>query len=65
MVHDDAAVEHTDTCDTCRFFEARKMLGFCHRYPPRVGIVVDTDKYPRVEETNFCGEHQAAYGHGV
>jgi len=69
----------TDTCETCRFFEAHKEAtvlavpsctwGFCHRYPPRAGNgeadYLDFDRYPRVEEVNFCGEHQAAYGHGV
>ena len=62
----------TDTCETCRFFEVWRhsrgdntVWGFWHRYPPRAGNGLDADKYPRVEETNFCGEHQAAYGHGV
>jgi hypothetical protein len=65
MVHDDDPVERTDTCETCRFFEAQRVCGLCHRYPPRAGNGLDADRYPRVEETNFCGEHQAAYGHGV
>ena len=65
MVHDDTAVDRTETCETCRFFreEARPMEadGSCLRYPPHRQY----PRYPEVQTTDFCGEHQAAYGHGV
>jgi len=64
MVHDNDSVAHTETCETCRFFRSQVRLadydGTCLRYPPK-----QFPRYPEVQTTDFCGEHQAAYGHGV
>lgn len=50
-----------ETCETCRWQNKKR----CHRNPPQVGTELVlyglgwiTQRFPKVESDDFCGEHQ-------
>lgn len=55
-------------CADCRHFEpageqerddrrTRKIFGECHRHPPRHGMFQPREKWPQVETSDWCGDH--------
>ncbi len=57
-------------CEDCRFFwqqVASAEVGYCRRFPPTVGFIVDAEEtshelttYPAVNQKEWCGEFRDA-----
>lgn len=54
----------TETCSTCRFFKLPDR--YCRRYPPTGSLTFNGfARFPRLDSTAWCGEHQPKEGgHG-